>query len=266
MSSSHSSRTILVIGHPGHELRVFHWLEINQPSVFVLTDGSGRSGVSRLDSTTRILDRVGAPKASVYGDLTDRVLYSAILSGNHGLFVDLARKLSEHLIDQEIECVVGDALEGYNPTHDVCRSIINTAVALANRTGDRTVKNFDFSLTKSPEYHSPKPADGVIRIQLDEQAYERKISAALEYEELKFEVEQAIRDNGPSALKVEYLRPASNHLLGEQSASTPPYYETHGEAQVAAGHYLEVIRFRRHILPLDQALRRYVQENTWCPV
>src|SRR5678816_1465080 len=99
--SLQSTRTVLVIGHPGHELRVFHWLEINQPSVFVLTDGSGRSGISRLHSTTKILDRVGAAKGSVYGYMTDRAVYSAILNGNHQLFIDIARRLCEHLIDQK---------------------------------------------------------------------------------------------------------------------------------------------------------------------
>jgi len=233
--------------------------------VFVLTDGSGRSGVSRLSSTTKILDRVGATKGSVYGDLTDRALYSAILSGNHGFFIDFARKLSEHLSEQRIECVVGDALEGYNPTHDICRLIIDTAVALADRPGNRRVKNLDFSLTNSPEHHPRRSAGQLIRLQLDDQAYERKLSAALEYEELKLEVEKAIRDHEPSAFKVESLRPVGNHEVGEQFAATPPYYETHGEAQVAAGHYFEVIRYRRHFLPLAHALQQYVQENAWCP-
>lgn len=216
-------------------------------------------------STTKILDRVGATKGSVYGDLTDRALYSAILSANYSLFVSFARKLSEHLSEQRIECVVGDALEGYNPTHDICRLIIDTAVALANRRENRAVKNLDFTLTNNPEHHSRRSNDQLIRIQLDDQDYERKLSAALEYEELKLEVENAIRDQGASAFKVEYLRPVGNHKVGEQFALAPPYYETYGETQVAAGHYSEVIRYRRHFLPLAHALQQYVQENTWCP-
>jgi len=50
----------LIIAHPGHELRVHHWLEKTRPLVFVLTDGSGRTAQSRLHSTTRILERAGA--------------------------------------------------------------------------------------------------------------------------------------------------------------------------------------------------------------
>jgi hypothetical protein len=50
----------LVVAHPGHELRVHHWLELTRPFVIVLTDGSGHSGQSRLASTTRVLAAAGA--------------------------------------------------------------------------------------------------------------------------------------------------------------------------------------------------------------
>jgi hypothetical protein len=45
----------LIIAHPGHEIRVHGWLERAKPVVYVLTDGSGRSGQSRLASTARLL-------------------------------------------------------------------------------------------------------------------------------------------------------------------------------------------------------------------
>jgi hypothetical protein len=32
-------KAALVVAHPGHELRVFHWLRLARPCVFVLTDG-----------------------------------------------------------------------------------------------------------------------------------------------------------------------------------------------------------------------------------
>lgn len=262
--TSQQQRTTLVIGHPGHELRVFRWLEINQPDVFVLTDGSGRSGRSRLDSTTRILDRAGAHRGTVYGKFTDLAVYAAILRGDHDLFVDLARDLAQHLIDNGIEYVVGDPLEGREPTHDICRLIIDAAVTLASRAGDRQIGNFDFALTQTQGSLSQELCDQVIQIQLDDQAYERKMSAALEYKELQLEVEKAIRVNEADTFRVEQLRPVSNQELGDQFATARPYYETRGEARVAAGHYSEVIRYRQHIVPLAQALRRHVEEELRC--
>ena len=47
MRTTTDSKTALMVAHPGHELRVWHWLEIECPRVVVVTDGSGRSGASR---------------------------------------------------------------------------------------------------------------------------------------------------------------------------------------------------------------------------
>src|SRR5687768_4588026 len=66
------AKTALVMAHPGHELRVYQWLRLTRPLCFVLTDGSGGSGKSRLHSTTRLLEQNGARRGSIYGRLTDR--------------------------------------------------------------------------------------------------------------------------------------------------------------------------------------------------
>ena len=39
-------RPALLLGHPGHELKVLGWLAENRPRVYVLTDGSGFDGAS----------------------------------------------------------------------------------------------------------------------------------------------------------------------------------------------------------------------------
>src|SRR5215470_17021527 len=57
----------LVISHPGHELRLFGWLRLAKPSVFILTDGSGRSDASRIASTSRILASAGANPGGIFG-------------------------------------------------------------------------------------------------------------------------------------------------------------------------------------------------------
>ena len=258
---SQDTRTTLVIGHPGHELRVFRWLEINRPWVFVLTDGSGRSGRSRLASTTRILDEVGARKGSFYGRFTDVAAYSAILSHDCAVFAGLARELARHLIDQRINYVAGDALEGYNPTHDVCRLVIGAAVEMANRSGDHKARNFDFPLAAPPDNYSEAHGDQALRIAVDDRAFARKMSAARAYSELASEVETAINDNKEEAFRVECLRPVSNCERGDRFAAAPPYYEQHCEKQVAAGYYTHVIRYRQHFLPLAEALWRRVEEG-----
>jgi hypothetical protein len=253
--SEPESNTALVIAHPGHELRVFHWLETAKPEVFVLTDGSGRSGASRLPSTTRLLDEVHAERGSIYGRITDAQAYAALLNHEFEAFIELARELASQLIDGQIDLVAGDALEGYNPTHDVCRLIINTAIRMVNGAGETKVRNFDFPLIGSPGSPSANGSGAGIDLRLDDEAFTRKMSAARAYVELDAEVEAAIRQNRIEAFRVECLRPVKHPGPGPDF-NHKPYYESYGEEQVAKGHYSYVIRFREHFLPLAQAMAR----------
>jgi hypothetical protein len=252
-------RAALVIAHPGHELRVHGWLELARPRVFVLTDGSGRTGRSRLASTLRVLAAAGAEPGSVCGRLTDAALYDAILRRDLPFFRALADELAEALDEHDVDYVAGDAAEGYSSGHDVCRLLIDAAVALVNRQRDRPMLNYDF-LLDGPPNDWPKGADQAIRIRLTRAAFERKLAAARNYPEMAGEVERAVRRLGTEAFRVECLRPVAAGT-GPGTAPGVPYYERYGERQVAAGHYRRVIRLREHILPLARALREHAAKS-----
>ena len=108
-------RAALVIAHPGHELRVHGWLEQARPEVFVLTDGSGHTGRSRLASTSRLLARAGARPGCIYARLTDRDLYATLLDGQLDVFVRLAVELGEALAHSEVHVLqAGNGRPGGN--------------------------------------------------------------------------------------------------------------------------------------------------------
>jgi hypothetical protein len=228
--------------------------------VFVITDGSGRTGHSRLPSTTRILDQVGASCGLFYGPVTDAAAYTAILDQNLDLFSELLRKLAGYLIDEKVSCVVGDALEGYNPMHDVCRLVIGAAVEMAHRATGRAVENFDFLLTGKPDSRGTWEDDRAIRLELDDDAFARKMAVAGSYTELESEVKEAIALNRLDAFRIECLRRVSNRPP-VFAADHKPFYEQYGEQQVLSGHYHQVIRYREHLKPLGEALWRQVQDN-----
>jgi hypothetical protein len=252
------TRAALVMAHPGHELRVYQWLSLTRPLCFVLTDGSGASGKSRLNSTTRLLQQNGARIGSIYGRMTDREIYSAIINGKLDLFVGLTEELTGELVREDIEYVVGDAIEGYNPVHDVCRFMIDAAVEIAGRIRNQPLPNFEVGLA-SQRPPSAEPMIGEpIRIDLDEAAVSRKLEAARSYLELAGEVEEILKQEGIQTLQTEWLQPvASQSSLRVESE--PPYYELHGEKRVAAGNYQKVLRYREHVLPIVEALRDYSQ-------
>ncbi len=250
-------RAALVVAHPGHELRVHRWLELARPLVFVLTDGSGRSGRSRLAATTEILARCGARPAPVYGLLTDGELYRALLDRREDLFVGLAEQLATALREEAIELVAGDALEGFNPGHDVCRLLLNAAVARLG-AGGWPIDNRDFPLDRAPDSLSEEERETAIGIRLDAAALARKLAAARSYPGLEDEVARALARCGTAAFATEWLRRVGHGLAIDRLMAEPPFYEVHGERQVAAGLYREVLRYRAHVAPVAASLETWL--------
>lgn len=253
----------LIVAHPGHELRVHGWLETAKPKVFVFTDGSGRSGVSRLNSTTQLLSRAKAQAGSLYGYFTDCEIYNAVLRHEFEVFIRLAKELAQELIHGEFQFVLGDAAEGYNPSHDICRLVIGAALEVVRRKTGHQIPNFDFLLAGRPTDCPEALHAKAFWLTLDDEALARKREAALRYAELANEADMALGRRDPNAFRVECLRPCDNHSGYEDSTNGAPYYERYGEKQVGAGHYQQVIRYREHMLPLARALWDFVEKGEW---
>lgn len=249
-------RAALIIGHPGHELRVHRWLELARPTVYVLTDGSGHTGRSRLRSTSKVLSAAGAAPGTIYGSFSDADLYAAMLSSNRAIMSRVVHALADALVCSKVDYVVADALEGFNPSHDLCRYLVNAAVAMAKIP----LRNFEFLLEGSPSACPDHLKAASVRLELTEDDLTRKIAAAKSYPELREETDAALARFGAAAFRSECLRPVRDLRQGLDALDQePPYYERYGEQQVAAGHYDRVIRYRQHIQPLVQALWRDTQ-------
>jgi hypothetical protein len=243
---------MLVVGHPGHELRVSGWLMSARPIVQVLTDGSGSDGHSRIDSTTTVLAGAAARRGSIYGRMTDREIYGAILAGEHARFVAIADELAGELIRHDVQTVAGDAVEGFNPSHDVCRFVINAGVRLAAKRTGRPIACYSFPLDAAPDAAAGNGTP--IRVQLDDAMLERKLQAAHGYEELRSEVANALERFGREPFRTECLWPVDLADPYGWDQSRIPLYESYGAERVKRGVYERVVTFRDHVKPLADAL------------
>jgi len=272
----------VVVAHPGHEVRIHGWLEREQPHVFILTDGSGRVGQPRINSTTTYLKKFGMRPQSIYGRLTDLEVYAAVLNRDFEQFINLSEEMAGALVSEGIGSVVGDSSEGYNTTHDICRLIINAAVEIAGHSLGRKLANYDYPVVNRPDHCPEHLRSEALWLHLEDDAFMRKLGAAREfYPELAAETEQALQGHGHEAameyfklnddalaatrlsgldmFRVECLRPVSQGDLPFESES--PFYELQGERKVASGLYKQVIRYREHIVPLADALRENVEKH-----
>ncbi len=249
-------RAALVIAHPGHELRVHGWLCRTRPLTCVLTDGSGPGAAPRLCSTGDVLADAGARPAAIFGRFTDRATYTALLAGDVAPFEEVADTLAALLVHERIDYVIGDAADGYNPLHDLCRVLIDVAVARARDRG-RRVANLEFPLEGPPDDALPSKRGDAVVLRLDDEAFARKRAAATAYIALAGEIERALGAYGLDAFRIECFRSATGRA-GTMAATVRPFYEQCGEARVAAGRYERVVREREHLAPIASALWRGV--------
>jgi hypothetical protein len=236
-----------VLAHPGHELRAHHFLERVGPFVAVMTDGSGSNGTPRVDDSRAVLERVGGRPAPVFGFMSDREAYAALMAADARPFLPLLTTIADSLARACVRAVVVDAAEGYNPVHDVCHWIGRSAVAIARHLGAQ-IELFELDLVSRPD----ATGEGV-RLVLDDEAFRRKLETVASYDALKAEAEAAFAHYGQDAFRVEFLRRVCEDAA-PPAASWIPFYEQVGEARVREGRYGSVLRYEAHVKPVIERL------------
>src|SRR6267142_170157 len=122
------TRPVLIVAHPGHELRLFNWMERESPLVFILSDGSGGAQSSRLDYSISAIRAAGATLIEGSGQRSDREWYASILAGDVSAFMEVADAIAAAALTKQAPLVVSDAADGYNPLHDLCQAIGSAVV------------------------------------------------------------------------------------------------------------------------------------------
>jgi len=257
-STKLGERAALLVAHPGHELRIYGWVARARPVTFIITDGSGGAGEGRIESTLALLEGIGARPSAVCGRVTDRDIYARMLNGDHSLFTSLVDEIADAMVADGVDHLVTDAAEGYNPAHDVCRLLGAASARLASRLTGREIRHFDFLLVGRPdETHA-----GAVRMHLPDEVLKRKVAAGRAYMELRDEVDRALAEFGVEAFRTEMLRRAPQADPTGAMADEPPYYESYGARQVAAGRYERVLRYREHFRPAADAIWAHVERRT----
>lgn len=248
LAATDGRRTAFLLAHPGHELLVFGQLERLQPVVHVLTQGASYGCPPRIERSAALFERLGCPQGEVFGAFDDQALYAQLLDGSVRPLLDLAWRLADALVRDDIECVVGDAAEGCILAHDVWRAMIDAAVELAAVHYGRCIENLEFPIERPPASANAESAP------LSAAAMQRKCAAIAEYEELHGETDRWLAATGWHWLANETFRPANSGARWLTDAATHTPYEVHAQRQVQSGRYSRALTRRGHVLPLVAAL------------
>ena len=252
-----SPKTALVCGHPAHLLKLYGWMLQLHPVVCVLTSGSAAPLSPKLHVLLAgMLGDIGAVTSGLIAQHTDQQFYDALLAHDDGFFLAIADALAVLLVEQKIEMVMGDAQEGYNPVHDLCRAIIDTAVAVVQHRHGRTIANYACYLTEWIGDRQRHDSD-CVHLELNEQEFTRKHKAADGFSSWTDAIREAVDNMGPAYFRTECLRPVRD--ISPPSHASPPFYEGFAEERLKAGKYTRVIRYDDHVRPIWNALRAHAR-------
>ncbi|QBB70244.1 hypothetical protein ELE36_07635 [Pseudolysobacter antarcticus] len=257
-----NERSLLLIGHPGHEFLLYGWVAQTRPIVCILTDGSGMMGTTRIAQSETVLKGLNAPIGPVWGESSDREFYQRILQCDHAFFAATRDRLADCILMHDITTVVSDAIEGYEPTHDICEALARGAVMLASRHAKAPIRHYLISILGNPGMAPLGDGPATVEIELLQEQIFRKRHAIATYatqagNQLTREIQNAYDRYGIAAFDREYLFDAANNgwpLWHERFHSHAPHYESVGTAHVASGRVQVAITYSDHVAPISERL------------
>jgi hypothetical protein len=125
MFQPHAAKTMAVFSHPNHELSVLMTLARLEPLIVFLTDGGSEQ---RMDESKAALSRVGLYPKARFLKHTEASFYQAILRKDARFFVAIANHLRDYIALHKPVQILTDAVEFYNPVHDIAFPIVQKAV------------------------------------------------------------------------------------------------------------------------------------------
>lgn len=252
-----SAKRLMIFGHPAHELALFGVLQCYRPDILIITDGGGPE---RVEQSRHGLRSIGLLEKTRYLNYREASFYEALLDGDIGLFARVTGAIATTLAETKPTQIFCDAVEFYNPVHDVTLPMVRAALP-----EDAPVPLYEVPLV----YQRPgQPVSFHIQRVPDELA-ERRIVHALTEEEAtrKFEARNEIYRNLREQAGPEFLALSKEHLAREEMAvaldrlprpgefGRAMRYEFRGCLLQAQGLVERAITYGDHFLPMVRALQ-----------
>jgi hypothetical protein len=118
--------TLMVFGHPAHELALFGAIQRMRPHILIVTEGGG---AERVEYSRKALGELGLLDRTRYLNFRERDFYHALLDRDTRYFDAVIARIREEIARVEPRRVFCDAVEYYNPVHDITLILLRAALA-----------------------------------------------------------------------------------------------------------------------------------------
>jgi hypothetical protein len=241
-----------VFSHPNHELAVFGAVQRLQPHLLFLSDGGGPR---RQAETRRGLESISAADRARLLDYPESAYYAALLQRDvefcRRVVADIASVIDE-LQPEEVFC---DAVEFYNPVHDLCLPL--TLAALAGRPNSPPV----FEVPLIYQRAAGEEAYAIQRFPTEQGGEQRELHLSDAELSAKLQARASIycelRQQLAGLLDAVPNRDAALEVWRPCTTATPVpgagralRYEWRGRTLQARGAVAEVITYAEHYRPL----------------
>ena len=256
MFSSNGSSTVVVFSHPNHELAIFGLLQSLRPSLVYLTDGGGQERVEQTREGLRSIDLLDHAHFLNY---TEKSFYDALLAVDLAFYQDVADRLRSLLPTSRPLRILCDAVEFYNPVHDMSLPVVR-----ASLSGSEAAEVFEVPLVyqkrveDQSSYEVQRMSEPRRSLQLEVHLSQEQLSAKARgrdqiYTILLKQMGPLISELSLSHLALEVIAPASSYLP-KPSDKNVLRYEARAELLRERGEIERKITYREHYLPIARSL------------
>lgn len=237
----------LSIAHPGHEVRLYGFIEQTKPFIYILTDGGDPVKIKKMYEYLGSIYRDTRDKRDVFYmverkpekdqqaaneslELKDYEIIDDLQAGRTGVFEFYIKKMANSFIFNKIDYVVVDPAEEYDAVHDINRVLTDAAIELVKLKTGKEITVFDFNISYTFNHDI---SEDCILVELLPEQGEKKLRAILNNHESLLsefknnitidekvikkylqapdgyaEIKKLIMDNNPDFFRFEYLKPA----------------------------------------------------------
>jgi hypothetical protein len=251
------ARSLMVFSHPNHELAIFGSIQHLRPNMIMLTDGGPPERVAQ---SKEGLVSLGLLENATFLNWTEPEFYNALLEKDVALYQRVVDKVASEIEALNPDQIFCDAVEFYNPVHDMALPIVKAAL---EKCGQTDTPVFEVPLvfqlpTGEEEYSFQRFPDAfaaeVIEYNLAPEEFRRKTAARDGvYHLLREQLKPFLGSTAAEHFSREVVRPAPVSIP-EPGAERKLRYEWRAELLKAQGEIDRMITHAGHFIPMVASL------------